>query len=194
MIYATLQALQTRIKREVRLEAGEDLDDLVRDYINGAFLRYAQKNRYDDLFVWDAEIAIIANGDASVALPADLMVLKEDAIFYNDGMPRRIFKLSSLVLPLSEPGPTFRFRTSAGKLWLFPYSDTLTTHKVSLSYWRNPVVLVDGDDVPELSQIHEVIVEEVAAEIEKYHNSDAYVTRKRAAGGKYIDTRGIQSD
>lgn len=193
MIYATFGLFRAAVKRESRLESGTDFDTLILDIANELQYQLCLKNRFGELFVADSEVSIVADGDSTITIPANLLVLEKDSVyFYRDNLKRPL-------TPATYPQDRIKYSTIGSPamhalvgrtMYFWPFDQTLTTDKIVLSYYKEPTAFVNDAstfDVPTIQpQLKLLVIARLAVYHGKVDHAGAFTTLAKQA---YIDSR-----
>ncbi len=145
----TATVIISKVKFEAKLNATTEYDDHILGLIQEEYQLLHQKHNYQENIVDVVLSATAAVG--YIALPSDFLRLKSNARpkFYVNGSEdyRLMVQASEHNTKLHTGAPQY-FEIKTGRIYFYPYSETLATHRIALTYYKSPAAVVGATDIP----------------------------------------------
>jgi hypothetical protein len=165
----TFLDLLNAIKEEGRVDRSTDLDAMIKRIINEVMIKHTRNKEYPDLYVPGQAITIGANKQASFTLPTDFAKVKE-VMFSSDGTSFRFLKKKNQYgVPYLTGMPSWWY-IAGNQLYIYPYDHILTTHTLTIGYFKLPAALVNDGDTLIVDDLYPIIVNEALSRVRRYHN------------------------
>lgn len=161
--------LQTEIKEEGRLNASDDLSNLIKSLINEYYrLLCNQDNEYSELVVVDAPLVMVA-ANKSIALPADFR--KEICVQFADTDPNwyDLKKVNQYSMNRLTSGYPQWYFIAGSSLHFFPYLSIVTSNAMRITYRKRVTDLVADEDLLLVPDLWATIKRSCLARLGRYH-------------------------
>lgn len=168
----TFLEIVNAVKEEGRVNRSNELDNMIKRIINEVMVKHTRNKEYPDLFVPNTLIPIPADGTSNFALPADFTKISQVRYTFQSGGTKYLNKANQFSLPFLTGYPALWY-IAGSRLYVHPYSDTLTVDSIYLDYYKVPSLLVADGDVLAIDDLYPVIVNETLSRVRRYHDDTA---------------------
>lgn len=182
----TKAQLRTAIKLEARLASTTELDTMIYTIIDDVVADVFSKERCYELKVIGTGNAMAA-ATPTITLPSDFQHVDEVRFSTDNGAttPTKLRPKNDFT-PISFTGVPEFWQIVGANLYVFPYSQVTTSHKIYLDYYKVPVFAVDADVFP-VVRLQAAVKKECITRLLEYANSLEQASRMLASSEKSLE-------
>lgn len=172
---STKAQLRATIKRESRILANANLDQLVDDIVADIMRDYCNLARYHELLLERVPITLV-DGQQAYALPADYQNLAVVRYGVGPSTPagyKELKEQTPTIRQTYSQGTPLFYRLVATGISLFPFGRVLATDTLSIDYYVDPASLYTDEGSPfPIPRLEGAVKKAAIARIQRFHSSD----------------------
>lgn len=184
MAAMTKTQLRDAIKREARVNTA-DLDTLIYEIMDDVIADIFSKERCYELRVIGTGTAM-STGVATITLPTDFQHVDEVRWSIDSGVTFEPVKPKNDAVYNSKIGAPKFWQLVGATLYVFPYSQVTTAHKIYLDYFSLPNFDEDSDLFP-VFRLQAAFKKECITRVLDYHNQLQQSERMLASAGQSLE-------